>query len=319
MNKGKLIAIVLMCVCTGTLGFVFGTRTARVQAEVDEMSSHACHVAFDLGYLRRHTYSDSRHLDQMETSLDSLLCQIADRSSYSDLSPHAKRMLQMIRAYRSAYPFSGPTVVIPSWAPVMNTEAETYLSTVQKKESDLRYSHEKDDPKRSPPFASDILEQMEERYPGAITVQPASSTVRDLAGHYGGPRDLSGKELYLFSDGTYTYTHWADVVPETICDMGTWTVTNGFVQLVSDRSLPERLMPRDQFYLPVQITGTNSVYILGSDASVSRLLSRQGPLTVRRFESVAFRRKDVLSAKGEVLLRKRLLKENWRPDMIKRL
>lgn len=144
MHKGKLIVLTLAAVCIGTLTSVLCARLARVRAEVDQMSSHACHAAFDLGYLRRHSYSDIRHLDQMETSLDSLLCQIAGRASYRDLSLHAKRMLQMVRAYRFAYPFSSPSTDIPSWARVMNKEAVAYLATVEETLCDLRYEHEKE-------------------------------------------------------------------------------------------------------------------------------------------------------------------------------
>jgi hypothetical protein len=45
---------------------------------------------------------------------------------------------------------------------------------------------------------------------------------------------LSGDILYLFPDGTYIYSEWSDISPETISDKGAWTYSQGLVQLVSD-------------------------------------------------------------------------------------
>ena len=57
---------------------------------------------------------------------------------------------------------------------------------------------------------------------------PGKSLTRTIGG------TLSGDVLYLFPDGTYIYTDWSDISPETISDKGAWKYSNSIVELVSD-------------------------------------------------------------------------------------
>jgi hypothetical protein len=58
-----------------------------------------------------------------------------------------------------------------------------------------------------------------------------TSTSEELHRRVGG--FLSGDDLYLFPDGTYIYSEWADIQCVTIYDKGTWAMTNGLVELKS--------------------------------------------------------------------------------------
>jgi len=61
-----------------------------------------------------------------------------------------------------------------------------------------------------------------------IFKNPGKSLIKRIGGQ------LSGDTLYLFPDGTYIYSEWADISPDTIYDKGAWTYSAGIVRLVSD-------------------------------------------------------------------------------------
>ena len=72
------------------------------------------------------------------------------------------------------------------------------------------------------------LSSLDAKHIVGIFKKPGKSLMKQI-----GP-GLSGDVLYLFPDGTYIYTEWSDVSPETISDKGGWKYSAGLVQLVSD-------------------------------------------------------------------------------------
>jgi hypothetical protein len=92
-------------------------------------------------------------------------------------------------------------------------------------------------------------------------------TVEALAGQYsnrGAFLDLAGNELYLFHDATYFYTTWADIIPATVCDKGTWAVKGGSLVLKSDGTVSAKEKPKDTLYWPLLKAGSTDVNLMGN-------------------------------------------------------
>lgn len=105
MKKAIHISVSLLLIAVGTIishraGFRAGQRSARIE----ELTRHACHVACDLGRLRRSGYSDTNHLYIMELSLNTEVAKLADLTRYEDIVH--RDMLGIVAGYRQQYPFT---------------------------------------------------------------------------------------------------------------------------------------------------------------------------------------------------------------------
>jgi len=109
-----------------------------------------------------------------------------------------------------------------------------------------------------------------------VTLAPENLDSNVIAGHYteNGPElkrrvlfFLTGRELYLFPDGSYFFTDWGCSSPETIYDRGFWSYLDGYVELRSDRSLPPRNPPLDHRFavLQYEIGEEHGYRLMGTD------------------------------------------------------
>jgi hypothetical protein len=111
----------------------------------------------------------------------------------------------------------------------------------------------------------------------------------------GGVPGLSGSNLYLFPDGSYVYTEWADVLPETIYDKGRWKCALGVLALVPDADITSDPKTHRR-YLVLQLRGAAGnaephTVLLGAEADESLgLLGREPADVVGYLEPCAFRR-----------------------------
>ena len=81
------------------------------------------------------------------------------------------------------------------------------------------------------------------RLQAKIPVDPVTElTPVKIAGQYTNPGKelirriggaLSGDVLYVFPDNTYVYCEWADIMPTTVFDKGTWDISDGILKLTS--------------------------------------------------------------------------------------
>lgn len=108
--------------------------------------------------------------------------------------------------------------------------------------------------------ASTVLERLRRIVPA---VQPAASCMRarQLAGRYSaetpelaemmGGGYLGGSSLYLFWNGSYMYSEWTDISPETIEDQGRWFRSADMLELKSDdlRHEPKYLIHDTHFFV----------------------------------------------------------------------
>jgi hypothetical protein len=84
---------------------------------------------------------------------------------------------------------------------------------------------------------------------------------------------LAGDTIYLFPDGTYLCTEWADILPLEICDRGLWECQDGLLALHSDGDLQATFTGSiDAMYLPLTATADADVFFKGATAGTSYTL-----------------------------------------------
>src|SRR5512145_2364870 len=85
-----------------------------------------------------------------------------------------------------------------------------------------------------------------------VHVAKVAATAADLTGVWSHGSGLDGSVLYLFEDGAFIQTEWADILPETIDGKGTWEVNDGLLLLVDDRDVTWK-HNKDRLYLALRI------------------------------------------------------------------
>jgi hypothetical protein len=176
------------------------------------------------------------------------------------------------------------------------------------------------EPSRTETSAAHMLGELQKFYPAVRSVKPANMTARLIAGHFTHGSGLSGQELYLFSDNTYIYTEWADIMSETVFDQGSWGLTNGFVTLASDKSLPASRRPFDHVYLPIRLKQNSDLFIMSHRWDFSYFTEHAAGNPASMFQTVALRRVYSFyssTPEDERRMKTKLLEHAWRPESFK--
>jgi hypothetical protein len=157
----------------------------------------------------------------------------------------------------------------------------------------------------------------------AVPVEKVFADPKDVPGlwhsQYSG---LSGRNLYLFSDGTYIYTEWADVLPETIYDRGRWRFHDALLRFVGDQKVTwatssDRLWLIDRRLLSMRPELQHDKwFLLGLDDTMDVVASEY--ITADRLESWSFTRAQRWKVGEEGRVQARLLKEAWRPGAFRK-
>ena len=168
------------------------------------------------------------------------------------------------------------------------------------------------EPSRTATSAVDMLAELQKVYPEVAPADPTNMVTHQIGYHFSAGGGLSGEDLYLFSDATYIYTEWSDTLRQTIFDKGSWDMTNGFVGLTSDKSLPARFGPRDHTYLPARLIGRDGLFLMGHRRGFSYFLENAGDNPALMFKIVAMRCSETLSVKNGKQTKARLLKKALR-------
>ena len=100
-----VLALLLVVALAAVISHKIGVRAGQRSARIEELTRHACHIACDLGRLRRSQYSDTNHLHIMELSLNAELSQLAALTSYKNIHPVHRNMLAIVAGYRQNHPF----------------------------------------------------------------------------------------------------------------------------------------------------------------------------------------------------------------------
>lgn len=168
------------------------------------------------------------------------------------------------------------------------------------------------EPSRTATCAADMSAELRKAYPVVAPVAFTNMVTSKLSGRFGRGSGLSGQYLYLFTDRTYVYSKWSDVMKETIFYKGTWGVTNGLIMLTSDKSLPETFGPPDQAYLPVGLSDSNDLFIMSHRRDFSKFTEKGGSDPAFMFRLCTLIRIKSSSGRKEKQLKARLLKKALR-------
>jgi hypothetical protein len=142
----------------------------------------------------------------------------------------------------------------------------------------------------------------------------------ELAGWYV-PTDrgnyLAGNNLYLFPDGSYLYSEWADILSETIFDRGTWDYQDGRIRLETDNSVPQTFTRHDHLFLVLQTEDrfglqTNLMGLLRDYEYFRKNASWWNGSF--QFELRSKMRLQALTNQEATTLKARLMRDCWRPE-----
>jgi hypothetical protein len=181
------------------------------------------------------------------------------------------------------------------------------------------------EPRREAKSPDEIVQALRGRGLNVKAVPSSDLSVESAAGHYTHGGGLSGFELYLFSDATYIYTEWADMLRETIFEKGAWNVKDGFIVLKPDGSLPAEVSHQDHRYVPLLLDKSTTIYLMSHRWDYSYFLDN----TIKRhapnaevgdstmFGICTMHRVRQLSRAAQEERRRELMSEAWRPEFFK--
>ncbi len=79
---------------------------------------------------------------------------------------------------------------------------------------------------------------------------------------------LSGNKLYFFADGRFAATEWADILRETVTDLGRWRIEENLLTVSPDPRVTWTTQ-RDRRFLLLALPGTTApARLLGLDDSL---------------------------------------------------
>jgi hypothetical protein len=120
----------------------------------------------------------------------------------------------------------------------------------------IGYIHENDE--KPEPYlpaeicpAEEMLKAVQTLFKSERNALKELKTEAFLPGHYAHSMDLLGEDLYLFPDKTYFYLEWADIIPMSIRDKGTWTIEKNLVVLHPNDDIPDSRGPMERVFLPM--------------------------------------------------------------------
>ena len=129
---------------------------------------------------------------------------------------------------------------------------------------------------------------------------------------------LAGDTMYLFPDGTYLCSEWADILPMQICDRGLWECEDGVLTLHSDGDLVATFTENmDAVYLPLTLVADEDIYVLKPLTKGQFCVMLLGLDRELGFFQEAMKKKDsVFSKVSSLLLQSRLKTKTIEMDEI---
>jgi hypothetical protein len=150
-------------------------------------------------------------------------------------------------------------------------------------------------------------------------------TLNSVSGHYSStPEELrkrvvpmGSQDLYLFPDGSYLYLVSTDIPPTTIQDKGKWAVSRSEITLTSDPDI--RWKPRaERHYLLIhRSTHANEILIVGADADSRYFEQNAKDDPEFMLLLVSKTRINGISEEEANKLKRKLMRDAWRPDFYK--
>ena len=168
-----------------------------------------------------------------------------------------------------------------------------------------------------------------ERLRTKIAVDPVTNvTPVQFAGQYANPSKevmkswgggtLSRDDLYIFPDKTYIYCRWADILPTTVYDKGTWSFVGEILELKSDPQItwdPEL----ERKFLAVRRPAHNGeILLVGTDRDIKYFEENTGDDPEFMLLLNSKERERILSRSETARLKAKLMRESWRPEYFRK-
>ena len=124
-------------------------------------------------------------------------------------------------------------------------------------------------------------------------------------------------EISIFSDQTYIYIRWADILPPTIYDKGAWSFDRQFIRLVTDNTVSQKRAMHDQYFVPLttEISGVKQLFLFGTNRDYSYFLEHAKSGDDFMFLLCSRARIDLITDTNAT--KTRLMDEAWRPDFFR--
>ena len=174
-----------------------------------------------------------------------------------------------------------------------------------------------------PPAVSPLI-----RLRAKIAVDPVTDlTPVKIAGQYTNPGKelirriggaLSGDVLYVFPDNTYVYCEWADIMPTTVFDKGTWDISDGVLKLTSSPEIAWDPMVERRFLVVHRRAQAAEILLVGIDKELPYFEEQAGDDPEIMLLIVAKQRGNTISQAKAAQLKAKLVRESWRPEYFRK-
>jgi hypothetical protein len=139
---------------------------------------------------------------------------------------------------------------------------------------------------------------------------------KELIRHIGGA--LSGDVLYIFPDNTYVYCEWADIMPTTIFDKGTWDLSDGVLKLTSSPEITWRPVVERQFVVVHRRSHVGEILLVGIDKELPYFEEKAGADPDTMLLIVAKQREKRISQAKAAQVKAELMRKSWRPEYFRK-
>lgn len=167
-----------------------------------------------------------------------------------------------------------------------------------------------------------------ERIRAKIVVDPVTNLARvQIAGQYANPSKelvklvgppLGGNNLYIFPDNTYIYCTWADIMPNTVFDKGTWSFAGGLLELKSDLEITWDPKLERRFLAVRRPAHSKEIMLVGIEEELQYFEKEAGDDPELMLLIIARQRDKGISQVAAAGVKARLMREAWRPDSFRK-
>jgi hypothetical protein len=164
------------------------------------------------------------------------------------------------------------------------------------------------------------LERLQSKFD---VVSVSGLTPSEVAGQYVNPSEeqnrrtppMGSEKLFVFPDKTYVFTFETDISPETISDKGTWSLDADILQLKSDKDITWTEKRVERRHILVRRRGHDSeLFLVGLERQLPYFEQNAKDDPEFMFLLTNLKREQAISKAEAEPLRKKLLKEKWKPD-----
>ena len=163
-----------------------------------------------------------------------------------------------------------------------------------------------------------------DRVRAKIAVEPVTNlTPAQFAGQYRNPSKelinrvgppLSGNDLYIFPDGIFVYCEWDDIMPTTVFDKGTWSLSGDILELKSAIEVTWSPHLERRFLAVRRQSHSGEILLIAIDGDDLQYFEKEAKDDPELMLLIVSRQRDKTISQAETAkLRAKLMREGWRP------